>query len=95
MAIRVARRRPLFSADMNHLHHNLMACGLRQGESVVTIYVLQMFLVVSAFLFRFHSDWLLLGLSRFLRNDSLHHGRERRGEGRRITDYFVLVSCEN
>ena len=61
MAIRVARRRPLFSADMNHLHHNLMTCGLQQGESVVTIYVLQMFLVVSAFLFRFHSDWLLLG----------------------------------
>ena len=61
MAIRIARRRPLFSADMNHLHHNLMACGLHQGESVVTIYVLQMFLVVSAFLFRFHSDWMLLG----------------------------------
>jgi len=61
MAIRIARRRPLFSADMNHLHHNLMACGLHQGESVVAIYVLQMFLVVSAFLFRFHSDWMLLG----------------------------------
>ena len=61
MAIRIAKGRSPFSADMNHLHHNLMALGLQQGESVVTIYVLQMFLVVSAFIFRFHSDWLLLG----------------------------------
>jgi len=61
MAIRIAKGRSPFSSDMNHLHHNLMALGLQQGESVVTIYLLQMFLVVSAFLFRFHSDWLLLG----------------------------------
>ena len=61
MAIRIANRRSPFSADMNHIHHNLMALGLQQGESVVTIYILQMFLVASAFLFRFHSDWLLLG----------------------------------
>ena len=61
MAIRIANRRSPFSADMNHIHHNLMALGLQQGESVVTIYTLQMFLVASAFLFRFHSDWLLLG----------------------------------
>jgi UDP-GlcNAc:undecaprenyl-phosphate/decaprenyl-phosphate GlcNAc-1-phosphate transferase len=61
MAIRIAKRRSPFSADMNHIHHNLMALGLQQGESVVTIYILQMFLVASAFLFRFHSDWLLLG----------------------------------
>jgi UDP-GlcNAc:undecaprenyl-phosphate GlcNAc-1-phosphate transferase len=61
MATRIAKRRSPFSADMNHIHHNLMTLGLQQGESVVTIYVLQMFLVASAFLFRFHSDWLLLG----------------------------------
>jgi len=61
MAIRISKRRSPFSADMNHIHHNLMALGLQQGESVVTIYILQMFLVASAFLFRFHSDWLLLG----------------------------------
>jgi len=61
MAIRIAKGRSPFSADMNHLHHNLMAIGLQRGESVVTIYVLQTFLVVSAILLRFHSDWLLLG----------------------------------
>ena len=79
MAIRIAKRRSPFTADMNHIHHNLMALGLQQGESVVTIYVLQMFLVASAFLFRFYSDWLLLGgyLVFSARDDPLLHGRER------------------
>ena len=61
MAIRIAKRRSPFSADMNHIHHHLMGLGLQQGESVVTIYILQVLLVASAFLFRFYSDWLLLG----------------------------------
>ena len=95
MAIRIAKRRSPFSADMNHIHHNLMALGLQQGESVVTIYVLQMFLVASAFLFRFHSDWLLLGgyLVFSFVDDPLLHGREPERvepEARRYrrADYF-------
>jgi len=43
------------------MHHNLIALGFQQGESVVIVYAAQMLLVVSAFFLRFHSDWLLLG----------------------------------
>jgi UDP-GlcNAc:undecaprenyl-phosphate/decaprenyl-phosphate GlcNAc-1-phosphate transferase len=61
MTIRVMKGRSPFSADKNHIHHNLMALGLHHGESVMAIYACQTFLVVAAFLLRFHSDWLLLG----------------------------------
>lgn len=61
MTVRVAKRRSIFSSDRNHIHHNLIALGMQQGESVVAIYACQTFLVLSAFMLRFHSDWLLLG----------------------------------
>jgi UDP-GlcNAc:undecaprenyl-phosphate GlcNAc-1-phosphate transferase len=61
MAVRAKKRRSLFEADRNHFHHNLMALGLQQGESVVVIYVCQTVLIAAAFLLRFHSEWLLLG----------------------------------
>jgi len=50
-----------FLADKNHFHHKLIALGLYQTEAVAAIYVLQAVLVVSAYMFRFHSEWLLLG----------------------------------
>lgn len=61
MAIRIAAGRSPFLADRNHFHHNLLALGFQQTESVMVIYACQSLLVVSAFLFRFHSDGLLLG----------------------------------
>lgn len=61
MAVRIAARRSPFLADRNHFHHNLLALGLQQTESVMVIYAVQSLLVVSAFLFRFYSDWVLLG----------------------------------
>jgi len=61
MAVRIAAGRSPFLADRNHFHHNLLALGLQQTESVMLIYAVQSLLVVSAFLFRFHSDGLLLG----------------------------------
>jgi UDP-GlcNAc:undecaprenyl-phosphate GlcNAc-1-phosphate transferase len=48
MALRISEGRSPFSADRFHLHHNLIALGLQQGESVVVIYAVQMVLVVSA-----------------------------------------------
>lgn len=60
MATRIARGRSPFTADQNHIHHNLMALGLRHTESVTVIYLIQTALVIAAFLLRFHSDWLLL-----------------------------------
>jgi UDP-GlcNAc:undecaprenyl-phosphate GlcNAc-1-phosphate transferase len=61
MIQRLVNGKSLFSADKNHIHHNLMALGLHHGESVLVIYTCQTLLVVAAFLLRFHSDWLLLG----------------------------------
>jgi UDP-GlcNAc:undecaprenyl-phosphate GlcNAc-1-phosphate transferase len=62
MIVRLAGGKSPFAADKNHIHHNLMNLGLHQGESVLVIYTCQMALVVAAFLLRFYSDWLLLGV---------------------------------
>ena len=61
IAVRIAARRSPFLADRNHFHHNLLALGFQQTESVMVIYAVQSLLVLSAFLFRFQSDGLLLG----------------------------------
>jgi UDP-GlcNAc:undecaprenyl-phosphate GlcNAc-1-phosphate transferase len=61
MAVRIAAGRSPFLADRNHFHHNLLALGFQTTESVMVIYACQSLLVLSAFLFRFHSDGLLLG----------------------------------
>jgi UDP-GlcNAc:undecaprenyl-phosphate GlcNAc-1-phosphate transferase len=62
MIVRLVRGRSPFAADKNHIHHNLMNFGFHQEESVLVIYTCQMALVVAAFLLRFYSDWLLLGV---------------------------------
>jgi UDP-GlcNAc:undecaprenyl-phosphate GlcNAc-1-phosphate transferase len=60
MLERVAKGRSPFLPDKNHFHHKLMRLGLFHTEAVVVIYVLQAFLVISAFLFRFYSERFLL-----------------------------------
>jgi UDP-GlcNAc:undecaprenyl-phosphate GlcNAc-1-phosphate transferase len=60
MSERIAKRRSPFKADKNHLHHKLLKLNLFHTEAVFVIYVLQAFLVTSAFVLRYHSDWLLL-----------------------------------
>ncbi len=62
MLERVAQGRSPFVADKNHLHHKLLRLGLFHTEAVVVIYMVQAFLVLSAFALRFYSEWLLLGL---------------------------------
>ena len=62
MLERVSHGRSPFVADKNHFHHKLLRLGLFHTEAVVLIYIVQAFLVVSAFVFRFYSEWLLLGL---------------------------------
>lgn len=61
MTWRILQGRSPFAADKNHFHHGLIGIGLHQTESVLVIYMLQTGLVVSAYRFRFHSEWLLLG----------------------------------
>ena len=60
MTVRIASGRSPLAADKNHFHHNLMSLGLLHHESVLTIYLIQMLLVLAAYLLRFYSDWLLL-----------------------------------
>ncbi|MEN6373164.1 MAG: MraY family glycosyltransferase [Smithella sp.] len=62
MSERIAGRRSPFAADKNHFHHKLIRIGFFQTEAVFLIYIIQAFMVVSAFFLRFYSEWLLLML---------------------------------
>ena len=53
--------RPIFSPDKNHFHHKLMKIGFFHSESVMVIYAIQAVLVSFGYVFRFYSEWLLLG----------------------------------
>jgi UDP-GlcNAc:undecaprenyl-phosphate GlcNAc-1-phosphate transferase len=57
---RMADGKSPFAADRNHFHHRLMKLGLHHAESVVVIYILQAALIVTAYVFRFYSDMVLL-----------------------------------
>lgn len=60
MAERIREGRPIFSADKNHFHHRLIRLGLSHAEAVFVIYVIQAIMIVSAILFKYQADWLLL-----------------------------------
>ncbi len=62
MLERIAAGRSPFKPDKNHFHHKLMRLGFDHKEAVLTIYLLQSLLVSLAFLLRFQSDRLLLGI---------------------------------
>ncbi|WP_169713950.1 MraY family glycosyltransferase [Oceanicoccus sagamiensis] len=60
MTIRIKEKRSPFSPDKNHLHHQLMSLGLKHFEAVGVIYLIQVVLLISAYIFRFESDLFLL-----------------------------------
>ncbi len=60
MTIRIKEKRSPFSPDKNHLHHQLMSLGLKHFEAVGVIYLIQVALMISAYVFRFESDLFLL-----------------------------------
>lgn len=60
MCERVAKGQSPFCADKNHFHHKLLRVGFYHTEAVFTIYVIQAVLIVTAFMLRFHSEWVLL-----------------------------------
>jgi UDP-GlcNAc:undecaprenyl-phosphate GlcNAc-1-phosphate transferase len=49
-----------FRADKNHFHHKLMRLGASHAAAVVVIYTIQFALVISAFLLRFYSEWVIV-----------------------------------
>jgi len=65
MTRRIMERRNPFSADRNHLHHRLMGLGFYHAEAVFIIYVFQACLIIFGFLFRYHSEWIMLGIYLF------------------------------
>jgi len=59
---RMKEGRSPFVADNNHFHHKLLSLGFFHTEAVFIIYLLQTVFVGSAYLFRYSSDWFILGL---------------------------------
>jgi len=60
MVERVREGRSLFSPDKNHFHHRLIRIGLSHTEAVFAIYLVQAVMIVSAILFKYYSDWMLV-----------------------------------
>jgi UDP-GlcNAc:undecaprenyl-phosphate GlcNAc-1-phosphate transferase len=61
MASRIMRRRSPFKPDRKHFHHKLLDLGFDHYEAVLVIYVIQSMFVVSAYLMRYESAWVILG----------------------------------
>jgi UDP-GlcNAc:undecaprenyl-phosphate/decaprenyl-phosphate GlcNAc-1-phosphate transferase len=59
---RIKAGRSPFVADNNHYHHKLLSLGFFHTEAVFIIYLLQTIFVACAYIFRFSSDWFILGL---------------------------------
>lgn len=66
MTQRIYEGRSPFSPDKNHIHHKLLRLGFDHYEAVLLIYVIQTALVVGAYVLRYESDALILGLYAFL-----------------------------
>lgn len=57
IVIRLFQGHSPFYADKNHIHHRLLSQGFWHYEAVAFIYLMQIFLVLIAYVFRFQSDW--------------------------------------
>ncbi len=51
-----------FRATRNHVHHRLLELGYRHYQAVVIIYSVQALFVISAIVFSYESDFLVLGI---------------------------------
>ena len=56
---RIRAGRSPFSADKNHMHHQLLALGMQHYEAVSFIYLTQILFVVCGVLLRYESDLLV------------------------------------
>lgn len=62
MVQRIGEGRSPFSPDKNHIHHKLLAMGFDHHEAVMVIYAIQGLLFVLAYVLRFESDLLIIGV---------------------------------
>jgi UDP-GlcNAc:undecaprenyl-phosphate GlcNAc-1-phosphate transferase len=59
LGLRIRAGGSWFKATRNHIHHRLLDLGFVHAESVVAIYSVQAFFVVSAVALCYHDDWLI------------------------------------
>ncbi len=59
IVLRLLEGRSPFVADLNHLHHRLLALGLSHHEAVLLIYIAQAGMVSLAYLLRWQTDAIL------------------------------------
>lgn len=62
MGLRIHKGHSPFTADRNHIHHKLLTMGFDHFQAVSIIYLVQSVLVVTAYLLRYQSDVLIVGL---------------------------------
>lgn len=62
MGQRLLERRSPFVGDRNHVHHKLLAIGFTHGQAVTLIYSVHGLMVSCAYLLRWQSDAVLLGV---------------------------------
>ena len=62
MGQRLLEGRSPFVGDRNHIHHKLLAGGLTHGQAVTAIYLTHGVMVSCAYLLRWQSDVVLLGI---------------------------------
>jgi UDP-GlcNAc:undecaprenyl-phosphate GlcNAc-1-phosphate transferase len=62
MIQRLIEGRSPFTADKNHVHHKLLGIGFSHREAVLAIYGIQASLVALAYLMRWQSDAVVLGI---------------------------------
>ena len=60
MGLRLRAGSSPFEPDKRHMHHQLMAAGLRHYQAVAAIYLLNVVLLSLAYYFRFAMDWVVL-----------------------------------
>ncbi len=61
MVRRIRAGRSPFSPDKTHIHHRLMEYGFTHAEAVGLIYLLQSLFLASALVFRYASDFVVIG----------------------------------
>ena len=61
-AQRIYHKMNWFKASKNHIHHRLLELGFHHQESVVIIYLIQIFLVTCGVFLIYESDYLISGL---------------------------------
>ena len=62
MGQRLSEGRSPFVGDRNHIHHKLLSLGLTHGQAVTVIYLLHGLMVSCAYVLRWQSDLMLLGI---------------------------------